>query len=289
MHKLRNRINTLLIPYLIWNTIAIIVLIAYNYFLKYVFPYAAQDIHFSFTNILNCYGYYNHLLVNETPIYSVCPINSPLWFLRNLIIIVLCSPIVYKLLNKSERVILLLGVCWMVLKQWHQESIFCDVFYQFTLAFFFFSWGGDYSIYNIDLSKVFTKHFRLSIFLYIIIGLLSIASIYVCPQLTLTIKGLNMVIGVVFAFNILYWLACKRNCRANTTLASAGFFIYVAHMIFERPVETLVSGIIHPHTEFMQIIASILLIPTLIGLLLGCFYLMRRYTPKLLSVLIGRK
>ena len=51
IHKLRNPINTLLIPYLIWNTIAIIVLIAYNYFQKYVFPYAAQEFYFSFTNI----------------------------------------------------------------------------------------------------------------------------------------------------------------------------------------------------------------------------------------------
>lgn len=133
------------------------------------------------------------------------------------------------------------------------------------------------------------KLFELSIFLYIIIGLLSIASIYVCPQATFTIKGINMIIGVVFAFNILYWLVCKRDCRANTTLASAGFFIYVTHMIFCWPVETLVCGIMHPHTEFMQIIANILLILTLIGLLLGCFYLMRRYTPKLLGILIGRK
>lgn len=92
IHKLRNRINTLLIPYLIWNTIAIIVLIAYNYFLKYVFPYAAKDIHYSFANLLNCYGYYNTLLISETSFQTLCPIDYPLWFLRNFMIIVLCSP-----------------------------------------------------------------------------------------------------------------------------------------------------------------------------------------------------
>ena len=164
----------------------------------------------------------------------------------------------------------------MILKQWHQDSFYCNVFYQFALVFSS-SHGGYYIIYKITISKVFTKYFKLSIFLYIITGLLFIASIDAYPQVTLTIKSINMVIGIIFAYNILEWLIRKRNCRANTTLASAVFFIYVTHAIFCRPVETLVCGIIHPHTEFMQIIASILLIPTLIGLLLGCFYLHQSY------------
>ena len=32
-----------------------------------------------------------------------------------------------------------------------------------------------------------------------------------------------MVIGIIFAYNILEWLIRKRDCRANTTLTSAGF------------------------------------------------------------------
>ena len=84
--KLKKRFHTLLIPYIIWNTITLI--------LDYAKYYKGASSWLDYSNIINWgqilfYGYIDYM-----------PINMPLWYIRDLMVLVLFSPLLYVLIKK---------------------------------------------------------------------------------------------------------------------------------------------------------------------------------------------
>lgn len=104
IRKMRNRFKSLFIPYLIWNaaTILKILLLAlpcFAFLFNHQTTFADMDlslraIFMSFWNA--CEGIIPGKLSDTGEIY---PQDGPMWFVRDLIIIVLCTPLVNKMLN----------------------------------------------------------------------------------------------------------------------------------------------------------------------------------------------
>ena len=85
--KIRKRIRSLLVPYVIWNVIFVGWYVALN-FLPGVSSLVNSDILQSFDNIYDIFAY-----------LFIAPANFALWFLRDLIIFVACSPLIYLLIK----------------------------------------------------------------------------------------------------------------------------------------------------------------------------------------------
>ena len=102
IRKFKNRVKTLLVPYLIWNFFAILLLIVticspFN-------QYKAHPAEFtpSLQGFLSAFWVY-HGQLEGTIIEDSFPINKPLWFVRNLILVVLCTPFIHYLLKRTEQ------------------------------------------------------------------------------------------------------------------------------------------------------------------------------------------
>lgn len=288
--KLKNRMKTLLIPYIIWNAIAI--LLQLFYFLPWfssIFPnldrmnldLSPSAIFYSFWDIRK------GILGGPTSIVGdgIYPQDIPLWFVRDLMIVVVCTPILYWLLKRTRYyMVALLGVWWFVLSYWHVGH-----FNMLSTAFFFFSWGAYMSVYKKDMFVEFGRFFKTSIILYPLLALLYVASIDYYPEISSTLKRLNVLVGLLFAYNVSAWLLSHNICKASRFLASSSFFIYVSHYLICGQILKILFYFIRPSTDIGMLIIYFLTVLVTITLLLLTFYLLRRYTPAFLKVLAGRK
>lgn len=139
--------KTLLIPYIIWNIATIFIMLFKR---LPCFSSLVPDLHkgqldFSLSAIFVTFwdaskGIFANVIPEITS--AIYPQNAPLWFVRDLMIVVLCTPILYWLLRHTRYFfVLVLGIFWCVLDFWNLGHTS-----QLITAFFFFTWGAYMSI-----------------------------------------------------------------------------------------------------------------------------------------------
>lgn len=293
IQKLKNRKKTLLIPYLIWNTVAIIIgLVCFLPCFHKFFPnlnvnsisLSPSSIFYSYWD--RTYGIFSGYDKGVEVIPTTCfPEDKPLWFLRDLMIVVLTTPIIYWILKRTRYYfVCLLGLLWFVLGFWDLRHTS-----QLLVAYFYFTFGAYMSINKKDMLVEFGKYFHLSVFLYISLSLLYVAMKHYCPEANRIIRQINVFVGLIFAYNIATWLLQKKICKPNQFLASASFFTYVTHGLFCYYILKLLFFLFNPTTDLMKIIIYTLTVLITAGIILLMFWLMRKHTPNLLKVIAGRK
>lgn len=287
VQKLKNRVKSLLIPYIIWNILFVVrQLLPLLPCLSAIFPNGHSiQLDLSLSAILNTFwNDANGIFMNSSAADSIAGINyypadAPLWFVRDLMIVVLCAPVLYWILKRTRQYfVILLGIIWFAI----------DFFNLFT-AFFFFSWGAYMSINAKDLIHEFRRFFKPSLLLYPTLGLLFVASAHYFPQWSEFIKKLNVFVGLIFAYNISAWLLTKNICKVSPFLASSSFFIYVSHFLICTDAVKVSYCILKPSSDLGMLAVYCLATVLTVSILLATFYLLKRFTPKLLSVIAGRK
>lgn len=110
--KLRRRFRSLFIPYILWNIIAVLwTAKIFIPILSSLFTNASEiklNITFSgllYTFIDNSKGLF--ILPDSLQPATVLPADGPLWYVRDLMILVLCSPIIYWFIKKLKSFYLL--------------------------------------------------------------------------------------------------------------------------------------------------------------------------------------
>ena len=151
--KLKTRAKTLLVPFLLWNVIAII------WYLKCFIPglssfYRPVEIQISFTRILStffCNTGNNGIIITAAssgPALGVYPIDVPLWYVRDLMVMIILTPILYFLIDKVKQwFIVIIGLLWFTSTIYLPKDNLIYLYLEmFITAAFFFSWGAFYSI-----------------------------------------------------------------------------------------------------------------------------------------------
>ena len=147
--KMLRRIKTLLIPYLIWNVLMAIKLktFSWNMFWIYWKPAGAQIDWFGQEQLMTA------------------PANMPLWFLRDLMVVSLLTPIIYILIRKLGSWLM------VVLTVLYLSGVCAFIPGLSAYAVYFFTFGAFLSIRKMDLiaslKQVETPAYVLSILLAI--------------------------------------------------------------------------------------------------------------------------
>ena len=147
IRKLKNRVKTLLIPYIIWNSIAIILIgLSYLPCFSSLFQGIRPIPDLSLSAIFECF-WHSGAGIFPTEANWYYPQNVPLWFLRDLMIVVLCTPLLYWIITKIKYYwVIVLGIIWFVF-QFEGQGHFPMI----LTAFFFFSFGAYMSITQKDM------------------------------------------------------------------------------------------------------------------------------------------
>ena len=186
--KIRRRVRTLLIPYIIWNLLMAVKLKTF------------------------CLSIFWE------------PANMPLWFLRDLIIVSLLTPIIYIGVKKLNYWIFILFLPIYLIGIWAIQPG------PNPYAICFFTLGAYLSIQKINLVKVCLKMEKVS---YLLTVFLALAMVLAYPTITYSLLMLCFrVVSIVAVFCLAHRILSRTNKRIPKTACDASYFIYLAHYVF---------------------------------------------------------
>ncbi len=293
IQKISTRIQSLFIPFILWNLLA-----AAFIFCKSTIPlisnyYPPIEIKISFARLFNtffCNSNNCGILVyppDFPPPMNICPINIPLWYIRELMIMVLLSPLIYWInKNGGKYTIFILGLIWYTNPLLWPQAFYFQMFIQ---ALFFFSWGAMYNIYKINFIQLFRKDKWIICTLYCVIALTD--SLTKGTTYSLYIHTFGLLLGVPFSFIIASYLVEFNIIRQKQILIDSCFFIFAFHSLFMNDIAKYAFKTLHiPESNPFIMLIYYLSVPiTTIGLCISLYTSLRSITPYFCRLLTGNR
>ena len=269
--KLRRRVTTLLVPYLLWNVIFFFLHSAKTLFAA-VASGGATDLMALLLRFPTAFWNYD----------DFCPADLPLWFVRDLMVVVLFAPLIHSLAKgwRANIFIPLLFFWLWLLPQWRTIGINPQ-------AFLYFSLGAAFSINRlspIPKSKV-------------IIGLaalmLALIAAFCKPLFASTLDEVVRLIAVsamiIVGFGVFAHCYGGQSKNGKSFLSDKIFFMYAAHAIFAGTTVRLLGAAIPANTNagMMTIYVLAPIITLAATLLLHRF--LKLLSPTLPNILNGKR
>lgn len=251
--KLKRRISSLLVPYLLWNFIGYII-------------YAIK-VGFSFED------FFHSFWVIDIPGRSgSSPIDGPLWYVRNLMIMVVISPIIAYMIKYTKwYLLLMMTILWIFQIPPFNKGI--------GIAFYFFALGGYLRITNYHIENIrYAKSLIIAYIVYVIYAQL-MQSNSNCWDFQI---GILLGICAVLSLTMYYVKSSLGNGQIASELSETSFFVYCLHDLLLQFLKPFISEVLG-----IGDIAYILLIIVDIALCLGFFYLLKCISPKATNLLMG--
>ena len=206
--KILRRIKTLLLPYLIWNLLMALKLKTFSWSIFWVFWCPA--------------GIQTDWLGQEQ--LMTAPANMPLWFLRDLMVVSLLTPIIYILVRS-------LGYWLMaVLTVLYLSGVCAFIPGLSAYAVFFFTIGAFLSIRKMDLVENLKRIEWPAYGFSVILGVAMMitystpvfSSLMLCFRLT----------GAIAVFCLASRILSATDKRLPLVVCKSSYFIYLAHYVF---------------------------------------------------------
>lgn len=263
INKLKNRVHSLLIPYLFWNIL-------------FIFVYNVSGMLFPGTidsYIGEGYQLKDWLLL----LYN--PASYQLWFIRDLMVVVLFTPIIWWLTRKYDFMMaLFLGVLWLM-ALWTNGSGFP------ITAFFFFSLGGYFSINKKNFIEIVYPYTKIWGVLYVIFAALT--CFYREYEWSVYLKQLSVIGGIAFVVALSSYYVSNGKWKVNKFLAESSFFIYAYHVIALPIIKRIIQIFIPLNTDIQLTIFYFVWAFLAVAIGLIGYYLLKKMFPKPLSVITG--
>ena len=212
MVELKKRVKTLLIPYLLWNSIYLVILLAKTQ-VGLRFGFSASD-PFYITSVAQLLSYYWWDVI----VY-------PLWYIRDLMVLCALGPILYQLLTWTRGYILL-PLLVLFLIGWE-----CGVAGFGTVSFFCFMLGGQLGTKQIDPLEVIQRVKYLA-------GGIAIGTVFALPLLSewagyIVVHNIYILTGSASALLVMQYIGRRspEGIQRLSNLNKYVFFIYAVHTV----------------------------------------------------------
>lgn len=276
LRKLKRRIQSLLYPYFIYISLAILCFWILQQLMPQFLSGANKPIaEWNLTDLLRAYWKYGD--------QENTPFVGPLWFIRNLMVIVIFSPAIYLFITKFKTYgIILLGIFWIM---GYKEFAIPG-----TMALFFFCAGSYYSIFKLDFAMIFTK-IKIS---YIYLFLLFLDTFTKDKVYNEYLHRITIILGILFFIKIIVRLISKYDVKLPPILLASSFFIYAVHEPYYDQIRKIIFKILPlaNNTFYMDIQMSVYYLS--IAILYICFLILifsiiSRHIPLITKILsVGR-
>lgn len=272
--KISKRVYTLLIPYLFWTTIAVLI-----YFLLQSTPGFSQ--------------FFNKALIKELSMRELIitawidPRNYPLWFLRDLMILSIFSPLVFLFVKKIPKLFLIiLGVSWFF--GIPKSSI--DFLSYKPEPVLFFTIGAYFAVVSDKLIgiKISNKLFLYLALTYLVMLIMKAIFITINPESEILPIQLIHKVSILLGISVFWFSLDRYKFSQLSSLTSFTFLFYV----FQEPALTILKkvgyAIMGQNTPsslilFLSAPIFVLLFLTVFGTIL------KKYFPKFGSIITGNR
>lgn len=286
--KLKTRYQSLFIPFVIWNVIAII------WQMKCFLPilssfYSPFEIHLSLGRIFNtffCNNNINGILVGPPSAKSSSgnPIDVPLWYVRDLMVMVMFSPLIYWMTRKIGYCFSIgTGLVWFSSALFIPKDSYVD---HLVTASFFFSVGASYSILKENIVVAFRK-LKFTPILYLPIAFAD--ALTKGMEYNEYLHKFGIVIGIIAAVVVASYFVNANKGKVCVALANSSFFIFALHYLFIGDVGKFAFTVSHvPENNPYAMLALYFTVPIFsILVCLALYEILKRYAPKLSNLLTG--
>lgn len=276
LKKLKARFKSLFIPYVIWNVLAA---------LYFIIPMFVGKNRAGFS------GLPAWLSVHGGPLGFLCfdpvfhgPINMPLWFLRDLMVMCIISPLFYGAIKMMRKWGIVLIFCFLI-------SNICSGYTGFSrIAILFFMGGAYFSVNKINPFECFSKYKSL---IYVIASLLLVSMIAIGDEKSLFyiyVQHFYEVVGGCALFNLVSRMNSSKTSLFGEWLLRSVFWIYASHIIilrtrsfhmFENAISSF-SNFIGGHFFYYIVVTGVLIICCIL-----LYAIMNKCSKKLLVFLCG--
>jgi hypothetical protein len=302
VHKLRNRMKTLLVPYLMWNTICFLLIVVLQLIkpdFRLLFHKSVSDMQLKDFFLI----YWDLGQIESLSGGRPGPILGPLWFLKDLMILVVLSPLLHYPLRHLKW-------CWPVLLALlcitplpYQQSVIQD-----PSSVLFFTLGMAFSYSHISLDMFDRHRVRLSLFalasmVFIVLAVVTPLTAWMPPLARRILMNVAILIEQ-FAFMMAAFAWVANSVPADNTngdehpecwedklrLSESSFFIFCMHP-FVSSVFMNISKLDLPifHSSSLSILFVLLAVIITMIICLIVFHVMRRYFPRLLLLVTGSR
>ena len=206
--KILRRMKTLLIPYLIWNLLMAVKMKTFSWNIFWVFWCPA--------------GIQTDWFGQEQ--WMTAPANMPLWFLRDLIIVSLFTPIIYILVRKfGSWLMILLTILYL-------SGICAFISGLSAYAVYFFTFGAFFSIRRVDLLENLMR-FEWPAYILSIVFAIAMMLTYNTPVFSSLMLCFRLV-GAVAVFCLASRILSSTSKRLPSMVCDSAYFIYLSHYVF---------------------------------------------------------
>lgn len=297
--KLVGRVKSLVIPYFLWILIYILFLIAkdyHNVMTNGLLNWLSEKGGWNMLWSSNCWNL-DRTDIFGLPAISSSPILVPFWFMRDLIVCIILSPILWMVFRKSSHTIIkILAISLISFIYFSQLSLIIPGLS--GIALFYFSIGAMLSLNDKSICEYAHKYNKLS---YIIFTFLFIVEVILFGHNTYygnLIYPFYVLSGVVFIINFI-----KNNKKISSKYERYTFFIFAFH-VFVLPLigsglrklimigtgESTINDLAFAN-DYSWIVVIEYLTKIAITLLISMFAykMLERLMPKVCNILCGKR
>lgn len=258
LRKLKRRCLTLLVPYLIWNLLGV----------GYLF----------ITGQISDFPEWDTIFLD--------PINFPLWFIRNLIVLNLLYPILWAIVRYLRWPFLILVILAYFLIPAFQDAVYI---HPYALTSFVYFYIGVYGGINRLSFNITTKACTVGI---LMLATISFTLVVLSPVLefrTTFAYNVYLLSGTITLLLLAYKLIETSNIRPVPLLAAASSFIYLSHKLGPTYISKQIVGSLLSEGEISEIIIFIVS-PVITSLIcVGTYYLLGKIHPSIIKFLTGKR
>jgi fucose 4-O-acetylase-like acetyltransferase len=273
--NLESRVRSLLIPYLLWNFIGFLVLLVelHPRFAS-VFP-QLKDYRLDIVKFLGLF--WGRPLYDSSTVVRLYPIDFPLWFLRELMLMCLAAPLVHWCIARMKWFfVAAVGAGWFF-GLW-QTPLFEP------RTVFFFSFGACCGIHGVDFAER-ARRAGWALWAYpLLVALELLAWKHGCRA---WIHRTGLLVGGVAAVCIAARLAARPGVAGSRFLDDATFFVFALHGLFMPKFKKAVVLLSHPTSPLLQVFLLFFIPVATIAVCLVAYAIVAKCCPSLASVLSG--
>ena len=284
--KLRRRSRGLLVPYIVWNILAvafawILLLPIFSSFIP-----SLQGVQFDMT-----WGEFFKGFVIGVNEFSN-PHAGNLWFVRELMTVILLSPLINYLVDRWGKAFLALtGVFWVV----------CFVpavamYAQFiSSALMFFSLGAYFSKKNIDPVALFSRFWKPAALLFVVLGSVAINlgdSTTVAVRIT---KVVTIPCALIIVFSVAsIWGTSKLRQRLfgdvalSDMIPGVAFYLFASHSILLWHFKILVFYLLRPTSDLGFLATFLFAYLFMIACMVAVYWIIGKLCPLAQRIISGR-
>ena len=284
LYKLKSRSKTLLTPYVLWISISLCVSVIIGVFLKHECSLADfleknNYFHVFWDNQKGSGHGVNILGMERLP--NIYPFLNPFWYVRDLIVCVLFSPLIYWFVRKLK--FLAVVILWLVaeINLWPQIPGF------HMGGFFWFPLGAYFSIFGKNLVDVFRK---VKIPSYILSVIVIFLRLYFWNETLLPLGSVTgyLILGIAF-FNLSADVVEKGLVKIPKLFLESQFFVYALHTILIQTNTKKLLDFILPFDQSVLCLGVKYFMTNLltVAFCVLAYWLCRSLFPRICSLLTG--